>query len=285
MQSFKIKDLYLIQNGEATPGFLLQTPINGLESPPIRQNNIARPGRHGSLVTSQYYDGRPISWPGVVSGENPSQYENNRRALLDAVKMVHDDIGYPLPIPVEFTTLSGKSYFANCYFDAPRFALEMPDSAAFHISGLIADPFIFGAVQVVSPTIAPPTGGGYVVPMIVPYTSAGAAGGSVSLANSGQENAMPIITLTGKLTNPTVTNQTTGKFLQLNYTIPVGSTVIIDMANQTITQDGSSKIATKTVTSDWWDIVPGVNTISVDSTSTSDNGSGLVKFYPPFVGI
>ncbi|WP_396246700.1 phage distal tail protein [Gordonia sp. CNJ-863] len=181
--------------------------------------------------------------------------------------------------------MAGDSYIVDIYFDKPLMNMESPIHATYQVTGVCADPFIFGASTVTSAQIRPPSGGGYAVPMIVPYISDASVGGSITLTNDGTETAMPVITLTGLLTQPVLSNQTTGKRLELNYVLPEGEPLTIDMENQLIIRSGASQIGAKTIASDWWGLAPGPNAISLTTMSSSDTGYALLTFNPPYMGV
>lgn len=285
MQAFTIGSLALISGGLPVPGFTLMQPVSGLEGPPHRTNSFARPGRHGSTVSSQFYDGRLITLQGTISGDNTT-YETNRKAFIAATNIDLDGNNYPIATRVSFTMLDGNSYFVDCFFDKPMMDLTAPTRCDFQVTAIAPNPMIFGASQQVSSAISPPSGGGYVVPMIVPYISAASTGGSTVINNAGSETAWPVVTLTGPLSNPVLTNTTTGKVLQLSpYSIATGDQVIIDMDAHTITLNGASLISTKTATSDWWGLVTGNNTVTVTTTSSSDTGSAVFTYNAPFTGV
>src|SRR6185503_8386999 len=210
MQNFSIGSLVLMTSGLPITGYTLMQPVEGLEGPPHRTNSFARPGRHGATVSSQFYDGRLITLQGTISGVDYATYLSNRRAFIAATNIDLDNNNYPVPVRVSYTMQDGNSYYVDCYFDKPMMELTAPTRCDFQITAVAPDPMIFGATQVVSSVISPPSGGGYVVPMVVPYISGASTGGSVTLNNAGSETAWPIITLTGPLTNPVLTNTTTG---------------------------------------------------------------------------
>ena len=285
MQEFKIDTLVVMTGGVPAPGFTLSIPIEGLDGPKHRMSSFSKPGRHGVEVSAQFYDDRLVNLTGLIYGETVEEFEANRRALIRAVAIKKDDDGYPLPTRVTFTTMAGASYYVDVFFDKPIMNMESPIDTTYQVTGVCADPFIFGDTTVTSAQIRPPSGGGYSVPMIVPYISDASVGGSITLTNVGEETAMPVITLTGLLTQPVITNQTTGKRLELNYTLPAGQTMTIDMSRQLIIRSGASQIGAKTIASDWWGIAPGTNTISVMSMSSSDSGYAVLTFNPPYVGV
>lgn len=294
MLAFTVDTLALIAGGLPQAGFLLQTPIEGLEGPPHRTNTFPLPGRHGSDVSSQLYDGRPIKLVGKVIGDTFADYEMYRKQLIGATAIELDDNGVPVPKRVSFTTMAGLSYFIDVYFDKPLMSMDSPISCDYQITGVASYPFIFGSSLVTSSNISRPAASGYIVPMITPYVSSGGVGGSVTVSNDGTVTAWPTldddgnggIQLVGPLTSPSLRNLTTGSVFELNYTIPAGSTVSIDMLNQIVLLNNSSSlIATKTMFSDWWGIEPGLNTISISTSSSSDTGYATVSFYPPYTGV
>lgn len=285
MQAFSIGSLSLISGSVPTPGFSLHLPVSGLDGPERRINTLSRPGQHGAIVSSELYDARLITLNGRITGTSYADFENNRKAFIAATAISLDSNRYPVPTRISFTMLDGSSYYVDVIFDKPLMDLTYPMLADFQVTATAPNPFIFAATSVTSGAVSPPSGGGYVVPMIVPYTSAAATGGSTILNNAGSETAWPIITLTGPLATPVLSNNTTGSLLQLNYTLATGDQVIIDMFNHTITLNGASLISTKTATSDWWGLQPGNNTVTLTTTNTSDTGSMTVAYNTPYVGV
>lgn len=285
MQEFKIDNLVIMTGGVPALGYTLSIPVEGLDGPKHRTSSYSRPGRHGVEVSAQFYDDRLVNLTGLVYGETIEEFETNRKALIQAVAIKKDSDGYPVPTRVNFTTMGGESYYADIFFDRPIMPMESPIDTTYQVTGVCADPFIFGSATVTSTQIRPPSGGGYTVPMSVPYISGASVGGSITLNNVGEETAMPVITLTGLLTQPVITNQTTGKRLELNYTLPLDQVLTVDMDAQLIIRSGASQIGAKTIASDWWGLAVGPNTISVTSMSSSDTGYAVLSFNPPYLGV
>lgn len=265
--------------------FWLQTPIEGLDAPEDRVNVYDKPGEDGAVVSSMFYSGRRISLQGMIKGANPAAYEANRLAFLNAVLQRKDDTGYPTPIRVTFTNLSGATYYVDAYIRKPIMDYDQINYCKFMLTMVCANPFIFGSASK-NTTINPAVGGGAVLPFILPVILAPSSGGSGSLVNSGSGNAFPIIKLTGPLTNPYLANNTVGKFMQLNYTIPAGHYVTIDMAKKTILLDDSSSIlSTKTSDSDWWAVIPGTNNLQLSTGNSADSGNALITINDAYLGI
>jgi hypothetical protein len=287
MYSFAIGSLPLITNGLANYGFILQSPIEGLDAPNYRNTYFSNPGRDGGTVSSQFYDARMITLTGKLHGDNPTMFEARRKQLAAACAIQKDTNGYPVPIRLTFTTLAGSNYFIDVYFDRPVFDYEeTPNHCRFMVTATAAIPYVFGTTQITSSPIMPPSGGGYPVPMSIPLVIAASVGGSVTLNNPGSVNVYPIITETGTLTNPIIYNQTTGKYLKLNTTIGSGQVVQIDMYKQLITLNSSSSlIGAKSSDSDWWTVVPGSNTFRLETGNTADTGNAVISFYPAYTGV
>lgn len=288
MINLTIGDLVVISNGVPTPGFLLKTPIEGLDGPERRFSAYARSGFDGQRASSHNYDGRIIPLVGsVYSDTSFAEFEERRKRLIAATAIKRDSNNRPLPVRVSFTTMAGQSYYVDCFFDKPDMPMEQPVESSFLIVGTSVDPFIYATTGVTSAAISPPSGGGFLVPFVLPFVSAAAIGGSVVLNNAGSEEAWPVITLTGPLTTPVITNVTTGTYLQLAYTIGTGDQVIVDMHpdNRSITLNGGSLISTKTNDSNWWSLPPGNSSITLTTTNTGDVGSMIVSFNAPSVGV
>jgi hypothetical protein len=89
---------------------------------------------------------------------------------------------------------------------------------------------------------APPAAlGGITWPVTWPLTwPTGPAGGTVYVANTGDYNTPPVITIRGPLTTPAVYRQDTGAVLELNVTLGAGDVIIIDVLADTLTLNGTS---------------------------------------------
>lgn len=294
MYDFAIESLQIISAGLQPTGIKVRQPFMGLEAPDFRLNQFSNPGRDGGTTSSAQYDFRNIQFEGSVKGRTYEEYHQLRRDLLAAVAIQRDQYNNPVPRRITFTTLDGQSYFADVHFKKPLMSLEYPMYCNFMITGSIDDGVIYGQNTVTSGNISRPTGGGYLLPAIIPYVLTASTGGSVTLTNDGDEITWPKIdndgnggiVLTGSLTNPILSNLTTGKTLELNYTIQSGDYVQIDMARQLILLNGSSTlISTKTPTSDWWGLAPGVNLISLDTSSGADGGYADITYNPAFIGV
>ncbi len=106
------------------------------------------------------------------------------------------------------------------------------------------------------------------------------------ITNNGDAVAMPTLRLVGPLTNPLVQNGANNGFMQVNYAIPDGSFVTVDMLEHTILlNDSSSILSTKGDTSDWFGLEPGENPISLNTDDAGDTGYAELTAYGSFLGV
>lgn len=275
-----------IHSNQGDTDIWLQIPVDGLEAPEYRTNIYERPGEDGGIVSSMFYATRPVTLRGMIKGASPAIYEANRQKFAAATAIQRDSSGYPVAKRIQFTTLAGNVYFFDAYFERPIYAQENVNNTHFLLNMKVPNPQIFGATVVDSGAVARASGGGFILPVILPIVSTGQTGGSVLMVNAGNANSYPILKLTGPLTNPFIQNTAVNKTMQLNYTIPAGSVVTIDMLNKTIMLNGTSSIlSVKTSDSEWWGIVPGNNNINFATNTSADTGNLDITFFNAYLGV
>lgn len=266
-------------------GITLDPQIEGLDATDYRIVEYPMPGQDGAVVSQAFYDARTITLSGIISGQTPTQYMQNRLLLSQATGINRDNSGYPVLTQLSFQTLDGNQFFIMVQPKKPTFDFGNTTWTKFQLPLLAPDPRIYGVSQQNSGQITVLVGGGFIVPVVVPVVSSGSSGGSALVTNSGTTDSHPILTLVGPLTNPYVQNQTTGLAFQLDTTIPAGSSVIVDMYHKTVTLNGSSLISNVDPLSSWWTIVPGTNNIVLSTSSSGDGGYVEIQFYSAFAGL
>jgi hypothetical protein len=120
-------------------------------------------------------------------------------------------------------------------------------------------------------------------------------GGSTSIQYDGTWLDYPTIVLTGPITSPVITNQSTGDEIGLDYAIASGETVTITLRGikTIVNNSGDNLLYTLTAESDLttFGIYPdpqaagGVNTISVSGSGTDANSTVTVQYYNRYIGI
>lgn len=110
----------------------------------------------------------------------------------------------------------------------------------------------------------------------------GSSGGSV--LNTGNTTTYPVITITGPITNPTISNNTTGQFVTVNTTLLASDSLIIDLYEKTITLNGSYARNLLNNNSEWFGCAPGTTGISfAGSTYTIGTTTATMTYRPAFV--
>lgn len=106
-------------------------------------------------------------------------------------------------------------------------------------------------------------------------------GGPVVLTVGGSLCVRPTVTLTGRLTNPTLTNQTTGEAVGYDGIIAAGTSIVIDMSTGTATEQPSGIPRTNLLTGNTrMQLLPGANVLNLTTTGPSDTGSAEVCWRP-----
>ena len=134
------------------------------------------------------------------------------------------------------------------------------------------DPTLYAA-GTLDPSVGVPAPlGGFGFPMSFNLSFGGGVEyGSITATNSGDLPCFPLITFTGPMTTPTLTNAslTNSPFLQFGMALNTGDTLVVNTdpkyPSAQYTAAGStqsaSRLYTLTQASTWWAIAPGVNNL------------------------
>ena len=108
-------------------------------------------------------------------------------------------------------------------------------------------------------------GGGFTIPLSIPFTITASAGGDLEVNHVGDfPEAYPVLQAFGPLTNPILINQLTGERLVFDGSIAAGDYWEIDLWERTVTLNGSTPIrALRASQSTWWSVQLGVNPLQL----------------------
>jgi len=264
------------------------TSVKGLEMPKVRLPRFDLPGSSGAFISNALYSERSLQIKGVVNAADGSRitYLNNRTALINAVAYQYTLAGAPQPVTITIALENGQIVTTSGYVDTPLamgFSEDQVDYEEFQLSFVCPDPNLYGTVAI-SGTVGLPVGGGTAIPTAIPISLAPSSGGSITLTNIGSVEAFPTITLTAPLTNPYITNQRTGGFLKISYTLEVGDApLVINCQSQTITQGINTLDGILSQDSTFWGLLPGQNTIGFSASAGS--GTASLALLPVFLGV
>ena len=162
-----------------------------------------------------------------------------------------------------------------------------PSMCHFKLSLVAPDPNIYdnSAGGALTASLSRQSAGGVTWPITWPITWTG-AGAPTVIANSGNIVVYPTVTLTGVMTNPTITNSTVGQFFTLQgLTTVAGDVVVIDMLNRTVLLNGGSVLPYMTSASNWLPLLPGNNSMILSTTGSSDTVTGTLSWQAAYRGI
>lgn len=272
---------YTINDPTSATTCYLDEPVDGLGLPPVRTSSGNYSGRDGGYVGSQFYGMRLITMTGRFFSSSPANLEAARKALAAAVAASS--------VTLTITTNAGGQYLINCYLDELDMPIQKsPNTAPFSLTLIAADPIIYdnSAGGTMSATVNLSIGGGVTWPISwTPVTWAPGAQPTV-INNAGQVNIYPVITLTNQMTSPVITNKTTGQFFSLSgLTTSAGDTVVIDMLNRTVLLNGGSVLPFVNTSSTWWALIPGNNSVALNTNNSADTVVATVTYKTGYRGI
>lgn len=105
-----------------------------------------------------------------------------------------------------------------------------------------------------------------------------ASNGVLTMPNSGNDDAYPLISIAGPVTNPSITDPATGRVVAYNGLVDVGQTLIIDMSpfTRSVTLNGIDR--SSSLSSAQWIVIPP-NTTRLLQFAGSGTGTATATLY------
>ena len=142
--------------------------------------------------------------------------------------------------------------------------------------GLLYDnTIITGACGLPNPT------SGATFPAPFPFTFGASSGGTFQMNNTGSYNTFPFFTISGPVNNPVVMNQNTGQQIKLNITLGASDILGIDCQSGTVTLNTATRNNTVDISTVFFPLVPGLNTIAYGSSDSTAVASVLTGYALP----
>lgn len=264
--------------GAGTP-YIIQK-ISGLDAPQARDESLLRPADHGAVSYTSYLNRRTITIEGMVVGNGGPV-----TALLDSLKQAFAPLSSPADLVfklpgVDPRRVQAKPLSVTSDWEYQNIGL----AASFQVQLVCDDPRIYGTTQYQLVTTLPSAVGGFSFPLKFPLAFGTVQTGGYILANNaGNFETRPVFVLYGPVTNPVITNQTTGETLSFSITLADTDILYVDCYNRLVLIANSSLLQWSSrysalVSRQWIHLQPGQNTI-VYSASTGGANSRLWLVY------
>lgn len=250
--------------------------IDGLDMPDVRVVEQDRDGADGSYLFAPFLKSRAITIQGgvlVPPSQAPDTFLDD---LLETFQptSIAQPFYYKHPGVVQrvvFCNSLGVRYTYNDSFNASYINFQ---------AQLIAeDPRKYSSDPVTLPAVSlPTTSGGFAFPVVFPLTFATIIdGGTLIATNAGNKSTFPTTIFMGEVSNPVVTNLTTGVTMSFQIDLALGDQLIIDSALRTVKLNGSDRAAA-IIGNRFLQLVPGQNTLFFTSANFSNTGTMSLSF-------
>lgn len=235
------------------------------------------PQRDGDMVNGRWAAGRIVVFPFMILGQ--SEHAVRRSEWLSTFRADDPRDEHWLVFKDHGGTYMVRVRVARRRVDQnPAGARSLSASAVVEFK--LADPRVYDGVnwlQTAIPSYGAGAGGGFNLPVAqLPINMTAPSGGGTIFENTGQTTAYPLIRVTAvgsSMTAFELANLTTGKVVEVNTTVTVGQTLVIDMdglaratAGPHIHIEGSSRYGSWVHPRDLWGLAPGFNSLLVTVT-------------------
>lgn len=254
--------------GEATD-YKIESPVEGLETPPIRTSQDNYSGRDGGRVNGQFYSPRLITLTGFIGKGTCDLHEAARLALQQALPIRED-------LDMTISTFDGTEYATTVRLLDLKMPYINKKHSDFKIDLVAADPFLYSGDEF-SAVIPLEVGGGFTLPVTLPIIFAPGTAPTV-VTNGGNAIVYPTITIVGAATNPEITKVDTGEKVEVNVTMSGGDTLVIDLKRRVITLNGGSVLSLRSTDSSWWGLDVGANELKYETTNGGDTGVATITW-------
>lgn len=200
----------------------------------------------GTLAVEEAADVLKAAWAPVRSGVTQLELE-----LANGPRILY---GRPIEVEIDGSDMLFGKARARLVFEAtdPRFYASTVDS---NVLGLTE-------------------GGGMTFPLTFPLVFGASSDSGAAAVNAGTIEAPWTATITGPMTDCRLVLAETAAEVVIDGEVPAGSTLVLSSADRSVLLDGSPRQSWLTLSSRWWQLSPGSNTVRFRAAS----GSGTCTF-------
>ena len=115
------------------------------------------------------------------------------------------------------------------------------------------------------------------VPLVFPLTFSTTTATHLELANAGNFETPPVLTIAGPVINPILDNDTLGDSIALVIALGESDRLVVDVAARSVKLNGAPRLDLLDVaaTTDWWQLSPGTNKLRLRGTGMASGVTEL----------
>jgi len=238
--------------------------IRGLaDLPQISTGDRSRLLRHGLHAGDDFLQGRSFQMAIEVYGSDSTDLADNVQDLYTALRPGQPEAALVMQVP---GLCDSNKFLVWCRprrRSAPVNREWFYNLPVMQVEWFATDPRLYALTESSTAISLPTSSGGLTFSVTPPITFGSVStGGEGDLSNAGTFQTGPVVNITGPVTNPKLTNVTTGEVWEYNGTVASGDYLLVDMEDRTVLLNGTaSRYSNLTAASVFWDLEPGTNTI------------------------
>jgi hypothetical protein len=260
--------------------------VDGLESlPDLRVQDDNRGFNDGMFTGRDFYSGRTLVFTINIFAGNGYSAQQNLNLLQNALNPVQ-----------QLTTSNGLLQWQLSVTDNLQRITARVRSRKVVIDPEYTFGFIRAQITFFAPdpkyyddaattiTLNPLTAaGGRTYSKTFSYSYGASIPNLFTVTNNGWATTNPTVTVVGPVTNPSITNTTTGQYLTVNVTLGSSDSLVFDLENKNITLNGSSARNLLTTGSQWFGAPSGITQFSFSGVSGSSGTTATIVYRNAYV--
>ena len=245
--------------------------------PPMQAYTLETPLTDGDVSRFVLAKARPLEVHLLVKGGNITDYEQVRRVLQNGMNPKLGT-GFFRCMAADGSLRDVNCQYVDGFAGDETWGVSSPQHEELILGFLAHDPYFYDTVAQVLPFTASAATALFPI-MPLKLSSSALASGNFSIFNAGDVEAFPVFTIAGPGTNPTLTNNTTGKSISATITLTAGQSLIIDTQAKTVKrEDGSNQFSTLSFASVLWTLATGNNLLNLTMGGTGAGSQITVSY-------
>jgi len=260
--------------------------VDGLESlPDLRVQDDNRGFNDGMFTGRDFYSGRTLVFMLNVFAGNGLSAQQNLSLLQNALNPVQQLtssnglLQWQLSVTDNLQRITARVRSRKVVID-PEYTFGFIRA---QITFFAPDPKYYDDAATTI-TLNPLTAaGGRTYSKTFNYAYGAAIPNLFTVTNNGWATTNPTVTVVGPVTNPSISNTTTGQYLTVNVTLGSLDSLVFDLENKNITLNGSSARNLLATGSQWFGAPSGSTTFSFTGVSGSSGTTATIVYRNAYV--